>query len=213
MIPVESTDEGRIPIDMSPSTRARVDAYVAALLRWNAKINLIGRSTEREVWHRHIRESADHLSLCPEGAQTWVDLGSGGGVPGLVVGILSAERSRALHVTLIESDQRKAAFLSTTASSLGLAVTVICDRIERAKPAAADIVSARALAPLPHLLPLIDRHLGHGGLALIAKGRSYHDEIARADLSEFWDLKIHKVHPNEESVILGLRRKSDGTTV
>jgi 16S rRNA (guanine527-N7)-methyltransferase len=114
------------------------------------------------VWGRHIVDSAQIFQACPSGAMpSWLDLGSGGGFPGLVIAILARELQPNLHVTLVEADQRKAAFLRQTAQKLGLDVAVIAKRIESLSPQSADVVSARALAPLTDLLGLAAPHLKH----------------------------------------------------
>jgi 16S rRNA (guanine527-N7)-methyltransferase len=169
-------------LDLPRGTLERLEAFEALARRWTEKINLVAPSTVPDLWTRHIADSAQLWPLAPPGTRTWTDLGSGGGFPGLVIAILAAETG-APQVTLIESDQRKCAFLRTAARELGIKPNILDQRVEAAPPQAADVVSARALAPLPTLLPLVARHLAPGGTALLPKGRDYAAELdaARAE--------------------------------
>ena len=189
-------------LDVSRETAGRLDLLVAHLARWNAAINLVGRSTLGEVWTRHILDSAQLLDLAPDGVRTWADLGSGAGFPGLVIAILAAERLRDLHVTLVEADRRKAEFLRSTARLCGVEITVHADRIDAVPPLRADVVSARALAPLTDLLGFAARHLRPGGAALFSKGAGHEAEIAAA--LERWRFSVqkHRSRTDRDSVVL-----------
>ncbi|MDE3029387.1 MAG: 16S rRNA (guanine(527)-N(7))-methyltransferase RsmG [Paracoccaceae bacterium] len=184
---------------------ARLDLYSALLEKWNPVINLVSKSTLAETWTRHFLDSAQIFDLCPQNAQSWADLGSGGGFPGLVIAILGAERVPNLRVTLVESDVRKATFLNTVAREVGVSVAIRPDRIESLPPLASDVLSARALAPLDQLLSFAARHLAAGGVALFPKGASYADELAKA--RENWAFSVEetqsKTDPN--AVILGIK--------
>lgn len=167
--------------DVSRETLDLLRAYAAALKKWNARINLVAPSTIAGLWDRHILDSAQVFALAPRNAALWVDLGSGGGLPGLVCAILARDQMPECRFALIESDQRKAAFLITVARELGLAnVRILVERIERAVPQAAQIVTARALAPLPQLLPLVARHIAPNGVALLPKGKGHVEELEAA---------------------------------
>jgi 16S rRNA (guanine527-N7)-methyltransferase len=172
----------------SPATLDRLAAFEALARRWTARINLVAPSTVPDLWTRHIADSAQLWPLAPASARSWVDLGSGGGFPGVVIAILAAEAGGP-RVTLIESDQRKCAFLRTAARELGLSVTILDERAEAAAPQAADVVSARALASLSALLSLIARHLAPGGTALLPKGRDVAAEIEAAR-SSGWRFEV-----------------------
>lgn len=167
-------------LDVSRETTERLRSYEALLRKWNARINLVSRTTLDDIWSRHFLDSAQLYALAPPGTRHWADLGSGGGFPGLVVAVLAADEGRDLAMTLVESDQRKAAFLATAGRELGLSLDVRAERIERLPPLAADVVSARALAPLTDLLGFAERHLVAGGTALFPKGATYADELASA---------------------------------
>lgn len=166
--------------DVSRETLERLEAYADLLRRWTVRINLVSKSTLDALWERHFTDSAQLLPLGPDSAQRWTDLGSGGGFPGLVIAILAAETRPDLRVTLIESDRRKAEFLRTVARETGISTEVIAGRAEEVPGTAADVVSARALAPLKSLLPLAERHLAPGGVALLPKGAGYRQELDEA---------------------------------
>jgi 16S rRNA (guanine527-N7)-methyltransferase len=159
---------------------ARLDSLVR---KWTPAINLVAKSTVPHILDRHIADSAQLFELAPTTTAHWLDLGSGGGFPGLVVAIMAQERLPAMTVTLIESDLRKATFLREAARSLDLKVAVLSQRIETAAPQAADVVSARALAPLGGLLSYAARHLKPAGLGIFPKGEGFEAEVtaARAD--------------------------------
>ena len=165
---------------VSRETLARLKTFEALLRKWNPVINLVSRSTLDDVWGRHFLDSAQLIDLAGSAWTSWADLGSGGGFPGLVVAILSAESRPDARITLVESDRRKAAFLLTVANEIGLKPQVIADRAESIPPLSADVVSARALAPLEKLLPYAERHLSPKGIALFPKGANHQAELHQA---------------------------------
>lgn len=181
----------RIRFDVSRETAERLEAYEALLGKWTARINLIGRSTVDTIWERHFADSAQLLALAPPTARTWLDLGSGAGLPGLVVAILAAEKKPDLAVTLVESDMRKCAFLSAAARETAAAVRVIPARIEQLPAEPADVVSARALAPLGRLLELAEPFRGPGTVCLFPKGRGGHSELTAARERWMIDAEAH----------------------
>ncbi len=166
-------------LDVSRETSDRLDALAALVAKWTGRINLVAPSTVPALRERHVADSAQLWPLIPDGAATLADLGSGGGFPGLVLAVLAAERG-APRVTLIESDGRKCAFLRTAARELALDVAVLDQRVEDAPPQGAAVVTARALAPLDRLLPLVARHLGQDGTAILPKGRDWAAEVGAA---------------------------------
>jgi 16S rRNA (guanine527-N7)-methyltransferase len=165
--------------NVSRETVERLEHLVAAVEKWSPAINLVADSRPTAVWERHVLDSAQIVPLAPRFAN-WCDLGSGGGFPGLVIAAISRERSPEAHITLVESDRRKATFLSLMARELSLNVHVHPARAEDLAPQAADVVSARALAPLVRLLEWVARHAKPGGTALLPKGRAFEEEIAAA---------------------------------
>jgi len=166
--------------NVSRETRAALEAYEALVRRWNHAINLVSTASLVHMRERHTADSAQLLSWCPANAQHWADLGAGGGFPGLVIAILAREALPNLRVTLVESDARKATFLRQATSELRLPVTVLTNRIESLPGLDADVVSARALAPLPVLLDYACRHLRRDGVAILPKGERYASELAEA---------------------------------
>jgi 16S rRNA (guanine527-N7)-methyltransferase len=175
-------------VSVSRETIETLRAFEAEIRRWTATVNLLSRADAENVWGRHIVDSAQIFQACPSGARSWLDLGSGGGFPGLVIAILARELQPNLHVTLVEADQRKAAFLRQTAQKLGLDVAVIAKRIESLSPQSADVVSARALAPLTDLLGLAAPHLKSDGTALFPKGARHAEEVSEA--RRFWSFDL-----------------------
>lgn len=179
--------------DVSRETEARLCHYAELIAKWNPKINLVARSTLGDILDRHIRDSAQLADLVGSVTGKWADLGSGGGLPGLVAAIQYADRPVDFH--LVESDLRKATFLRNCIRELGLTrVSVHTTRIESLIPAAAGIVSARALAPLPLLMSYVQRHLKPGGTAWLMKGENWQDELRAAQA----DWRFHHVaHPSQ----------------
>jgi 16S rRNA (guanine527-N7)-methyltransferase len=165
---------------VSRETEAQLAAFAALVTRWNPTINLIAASTLPDIETRHISDSAQLLPLAPPGWTHWADLGSGAGFPGIVIAILARDSLPDTRVTLVESDQRKATFLRTAIRTLDLRAQVLATRAEAAPPLQADVLSARALAPLAQLLPLAHRHLTPLGRALFPKGRRAASEIPDA---------------------------------
>jgi 16S rRNA (guanine527-N7)-methyltransferase len=162
----------------------RLAGLAALLEKWNRRINLVAPGTLPEVWRRHITDSAQLFPLMPERLQTgpglWLDLGSGGGFPGLVIAALAVDLAPGLTVELVESDARKCAFLQTATQTLALPARVTRSRIEDLSQRQADVISARALAPLDRLLELALPHLAPQGLCLFLKGASFAAEEAAA---------------------------------
>lgn len=189
-------------LDVSRETLERLTVYVRLLQDWNKKINLVSPRTLPDVWQRHIRDSLQIMKFVPEGDMTWVDLGSGAGFPGLVVAI-AARESRSNHqMTLVESDQRKAAFLRAVARETATALTVLDQRIESVEPLGADVLSARALAPLSQLLVYSERHLASEGTAIFPKGANAQAEITAALEQWQFDCEEHPSVTDPDAVVL-----------
>ncbi len=165
-------------LNVSRETVEKLNHYAAEVLRWNPAINLVSKASAGEIWQRHILDSAQIFDLA-DSEGLWVDIGSGGGFPGIVMAIMGAK-----HMTLVESDQRKAAFLREISRQLSLSVTVLAKRIDALDPLTAKTVSARALASLTDLLAHAKPHLTTRGRAIFPKGRGVEDEIEQA--RRFW---------------------------
>ncbi|HEY3918450.1 MAG TPA: 16S rRNA (guanine(527)-N(7))-methyltransferase RsmG [Stellaceae bacterium] len=149
--------------------------YVDLLGQWNRRINLVGANTMGDVWRRHILDSAQLFKVLPRQTQILTDLGSGAGLPGLVLAAMGIP-----EVHLIESDLRKAAFLREAARVMGVTVTIHPGRIERVPAFAADAVVARACAPLDQLIELAEKFLSDRTLCLFPKGEAAATELAAA---------------------------------
>lgn len=161
-------------IPVTPEVLERLDSYLATLTKWQKAINLVGPKTLEDPWRRHILDSAQ-LATSISNTDTVCDLGSGAGLPGLIIAIMTDA-----DVHLVESDQRKATFLREAARHTETSVTVHADRAEAIEPINADIVTARALAPLERLLPWVYRHAKKDGKSLLLKGSDVDQELTTA---------------------------------
>ena len=189
---------------VSRETVAKLEELEALVIAWTRTSNLVSPSTIPQLWDRHILDSAQLLPLGPKGA-TWLDLGSGGGFPALVVALLTAESGG--HVHMVESNAKKAAFLRAAVGRLGLAADVHHSRIENPALHAikANVVTSRALASLDALFGLSSFWLTAGALGLFHKGRDFRREMSEAAVA--WDASLIQ-HPSAieaDSVILEVR--------
>lgn len=176
----------------------RLREYLALLRTWNARINLVAHAPEEQLWQRHILDSWQLLPLLPDGPLA--DLGSGGGLPGLVIAI-----GREQETHLVESDRRKSAFLMEASRALNLRhVTVHPKRIEDAKLPSIQIVTARALAPVKVLLPQAFRILAPGGIAVFPKGRTVDAELTEAAPHWFMQVERFQSRTDAQATILRL---------
>jgi 16S rRNA (guanine527-N7)-methyltransferase len=177
-------------LNVSRETIDQLRAFEALVQKWSPKINLVSKAELPRLWDRHIVDSAQLFQHAPD-AGHWLDIGSGGGFPGVITAILSQGLGRDHQFTLVESDQRKCAFLRTAGRTLGLEMTVRSERIESATPLHADILSARALANLTVLLGFADRHLVKSGVALFPKGESWQKEHQSAQ--DVWSYRCEPI--------------------
>lgn len=177
-----SVKRGEAPpwLDVSRETLVCLESFLGLVEKWQPAINLIAKGSLPVAWERHILDSAQLLAFCPHDAARWVDLGSGAGFPGIVVAVLAREARPELRVTLVEADKRKATFLMQVARHLDLKIEVITDRAEVLPPLMADILSARALAPLSELCALVARHIKPSGIAIFPKGAQAEAEVTEA---------------------------------
>lgn len=192
---------------VSDAALMRLDRFVALLLDWQPRINLIAASTVAEVWSRHVADSLQLIDLAPD-ARIWVDFGSGGGFPGLAIACVLADRPGA-QVHLVESNIKKAAFLREAVRVAGAAATVHAERIEKFGESVSgpvDVVCARALAPLKQLceaaFPLINR----GAVGLFPKGQDVDAELTKA--AKYWKIEAvkFKSRTSPEGQIVLVRR-------
>jgi len=170
---------------VSRETLDRLKDYVDLLTAWNRRINLVGRDTIGDVWRRHILDSAQLFPLIPSKARTVVDLGSGAGLPGLVLAIMGAP-----EVHLIESDKKKVVFLQEALRITKTNAVIHPKRIDRVAPFAVDVITARALAPLSELLEISQRLSGPKTIFLFLKGRKVEQELT--DTVKTWNMRIDR---------------------
>ena len=174
--------DGNLPV--SRETGARLAILVQELERWQKIKNLVAESTLTQVWSRHVADSLQLLALQPA-ARAWLDLGSGAGFPGLVLGIsLASEPGAVVH--LVESNARKCAFLRHVARETGARVEVHETRLEAAVDGfvgRVEVVTARALAPLGTLFGWTESLVQTGTIGLFPKGRDLQAELTEAEKS------------------------------
>ena len=165
-------------VGVSRETMARLETYVKLLEQWQPKVNLIGASTFADLWNRHMLDSAQIYDYLPPGQV--LDAGSGAGFPGLVLAIMAREDDEHGPFHLVESDGRKCAFLTEVVKETEAKAIIHNERVEAMKPFPVAAVTARALAPLDRLLPLLDHFLLPGTQAFFLKGRNVNDELTEA---------------------------------
>lgn len=184
-------------MSVSRETDTKLQSYQILLEKWSRRINLVSRSTISALRKRHIEDSVQLAAFGGDGV-SWCDLGSGAGLPGMVVAICRPD----ISVQMIESDKRKVVFLQHVIDELNISARVSAGRIETESPARADVVSARALAPLDKLLPLAQRHGVSDTMYVFPKGRNYAAEIAAARKSWSFDVDVRPSSVEKDGVIL-----------
>lgn len=218
--PVRSAEDFQTSFNVSRETMDRLKIYADLLKLWQAKINLVSPKTMDEVWHRHFADSAQLLSLAPANVNSWVDVGSGAGFPGVVLAILLAEsggKPKSAVVALVESDGRKAAFLREVARQTMISVDICNERIELStncdRIRHKEIYSARAFAPLTRLFRDIYPLFSASSTGLFLKGRTVDEEIEEAQ--KLWKFDVQLVEsvtdPDGRIVVVrNLNAKTEG---
>ncbi|MEM8751659.1 MAG: 16S rRNA (guanine(527)-N(7))-methyltransferase RsmG [Pseudomonadota bacterium] len=186
---------------VSRETLERLEAYAAILARWNRKINLVSPRSIPDLWSRHIVDSAQ-LAAFGLGSGRWLDMGTGAGLPGLIVAAMFSETSPETSFTLVEADERKAAFLHEASRAMDLSPTIEVRRIEAASDPVNDIVSARALAPLPVLLSYASPNLAQDGKCLFLKGENHQAELTSARVDWHMRVTTHRSVTDPKAAIL-----------
>ncbi len=184
--------------------------WYGLLRKWNARINLVAPREIEQFWHRHAYDSWQLNTYLPKEWDRLVDLGSGGGFPGLSLGIFSKLRGYG-NVHLVESIGKKTSFLKTVTRELKLPVTVHTARIEDLSPMDADVITARAFAPLPKLFDYAAPHLNPSSILLLPKGETADKEIMDARKDWHFDVERFKSATDSSAAILrvvNLRPKS-----
>jgi len=183
--PVPDPDSFQTTFNVSRETVDRLRAYADLLVKWNPRINLVSPDSIPNLWSRHIADSAQLLRFIPQNTPNLLDVGSGAGFPGLVLAIMGAT-----GVHLVESDQRKCAFLREAARVSGVPVTVHAERIEKVPPFEAAVVTARALAPLAKLLDWTAPFRADSTICLFLKGLAVEGELTEA--CKQWTMGIER---------------------
>jgi 16S rRNA (guanine527-N7)-methyltransferase len=173
---------------VSRETLARLEAYVELLVAWNRRINLVGPRTIGDVWRRHILDSAQLVKFIPPKIRTVLDIGSGAGLPGLVLAILGLP-----EVHLVEADQRKCVFLREAARITAAKVQIHPLRLEACPRFAVDLVTARAFAPLSDLLDQAEDFVDTHTILLVLKGKTVREELTEA--GKAWKMRA-TLHPS-----------------
>ena len=173
---------------VSDGVLARLQAYADLLVKWQKKINLVGKGTLPDLWNRHMLDSAQLYPLLPNAECTVIDFGSGAGFPGLVLAIMGGPK-----VTLVESDGRKCAFLAEAirVTETGSAVRLENRRIEAIEPFQVDVVTSRALASVDNLLIFGEKFLGKETICLFPKGKTVDDELT--ETQKEWKMRVSKI--------------------
>ncbi|MDE0968469.1 MAG: 16S rRNA (guanine(527)-N(7))-methyltransferase RsmG [Octadecabacter sp.] len=190
-------------VDVSRETLEKLEHLCVLVTKWTKAINLIAPKSVYDIWNRHIVDSAQIFHCSPNEWTRWIDLGSGGGLPALVVAIIDKQKR---SVTLIESDKRKCLFLKTAQRELDLNISIINSRITDVKIAKSDILSARALAPLTDLFSYADQFLHKDGTAIFPKGARYQEELDQAIKNWHFDVKTHISQTNPDARVLEISR-------
>ncbi len=187
-------------LNVSRETMDMFAVYLKLLEKWQRRINLVANSTLQNAWQRHILDSGQLALYLPANTKHILDVGSGAGFPGLVLAIMTSAQ-----VDLVESDQQKAIFLSTVIRELGLNAKVHNCRIESLAPLRPDVITARALAPVPKLLDLIEKQLHSGCVCLFLKGVSVQEELTNLQSYSKMKAVTHSSLSGPDGVVLALQ--------
>jgi 16S rRNA (guanine527-N7)-methyltransferase len=193
-------DQVRELLNVSRETIEKFQLYLTLLEKWQRRINLVSHSTLADAWQRHILDSGQLAAYYPPQTAHILDVGSGAGFPGLVLAIMGG-----VTVDLVESDQRKAVFLSTVIRELGLSAKVHNQRIEIMPNLKPDVITARALAPVPKLLNLIKTQISPECICLFLKGASVEDELTNLQSYSTMAARTHPSLSDSTGVVLELK--------
>lgn len=188
-----------VKLDVSRETMSRLESYVALVEKWQPRVNLVSPASLPDIWTRHIWDSAQLATYIQGGSPRLVDVGSGAGFPGLVLAMLTDAECH-----LVESDQKKAIFLRTVIRECGLTAKVHNHRVENLPCLEAAIITARALAPLDRLLPLLATQLRPGTRCLFLKGAQVEAELAALDETANVTWRLHPSLTNPNSSVIDL---------
>lgn len=187
--------------DVSRETCQKLDIYVALLEKWQKSINLVSSKTIAEIWERHILDSAQLLAYLPKEPVKILDLGSGAGLPAVILAILSDH-----HVEMVESDNRKCAFMQTALRETGAVGVIHNERLEKLPFLDADIITARAFAPLDRMLDWTEGQHKEGQIFWLLKGRAVNEELTNLPVSQRVETEQFDSLASGDGVILRLER-------
>ena len=192
---------------VSRETYDKLRDYESLIQKWNPSINLIAKSTLSDIWNRHIVDSAQvYYAASAELSGNCTDIGSGGGLPAIVIAILAQGADKQVQMTMVESDKRKSVFLRTAIRELGLSnANVVNERIENVQIPVSKFISARALAPLTELFGFAEKLSDDKTTFLFQKGKNWLSEIEIAQNHWSFDYEAIKSETDSNAVILKIR--------
>ncbi len=194
--------------DVSRETMKDIEKFEELILKWTEKINLISKKDRHHIRARH---TLDSLQLCKKmdtEDRTWLDVGSGGGFPGLVVSIYAKHEMEDVCVTCIEADMRKSAFLRVAIEDLNLPATVVAKRLQDVESSPFSVISARALASLDILLKMTHRFATNQTKFFFPKGVRWNEEVVEARKDWRFNLEVHPSGTQEGAALLELTNVS-----
>ncbi len=215
MSDIEADIREQVLAAVSRETAAKLDSFVSELCRWQSAKNLVGPKTLDHVWERHVLDSLQLLPLAEAHPGAWLDLGSGGGLPGVIAAIIRTE-AKLGPTHLVEANGRKGAFLLHCVRHLSLHAQVHISRIETvmaAPPSGVSVVSARALAPLSQLLAWSNALLRKGALGIFPKGQDVEREMHEASTSWVYSAELHPSRTDPHGRILVVRMAQDARPI
>lgn len=182
---------------VSRETLRDFERYLDLLATWQKRLNLVSPASLTQAWSRHFLDSVQLFDLVTLRKGTWLDMGSGGGFPGLVCAIMARDRGAELDFILVESDKRKAVFLQTVSRELNLPTDIRAKRIETLAAVKAQVISARALAPLDTLCQYAASHISAEGVCLFLKGVTHRNELSVAQ--KRWQMSVELIPSRSDS--------------
>ena len=196
-----SPDAFQSEFNVPRGTMEQLERYAALLTDWQGRMNIVGPATLSDIWGRHFADSAQLVRHVPAG-QSWLDIGAGGGFPGMVLATMGWGR-----VTLVDSIAKKCRFLEAVRDELGLRdqVSVVCGRVEGLPTLGVQVATARAAASLTQLFEWSIRHVRPGGLYIFPKGRRWAEEVEEAETRFLFDLETRDSLTDAEAKILLVR--------
>ena len=192
-------------LSVSRETLQRLYSYEMMVSRWNPTINLVSKTSLKDLWGRHIVDSSQIYSCAQPKAGLWLDLGSGGGFPGVVIAIIAKELSPKLEIVLVESDTRKCIFLRSVIRELGIGARVENSRIEAFELSNVSFLSARALANMNGLCGFAEKFVSRETICFFPKGEFYEKEVAECRKNWNFEHEIVKSGTSDEGKIIVIR--------